>query len=293
MPCVDGRKGEPQLLRVPYHSKATNESREFLVYLPVGYQTEPSRLWPVILYLHGGGERGDGRGELDYVLGHGPLREAWICHRDLPFVMIAPQLPVFDQEVQVQGRVGAAWPVRPATAPRPATAADRPTQPMMRAPNTKPHPIFNVTEAWGDDGFPGGWQLCDEDLLAMLDMVLHEYRVDQDQVYLTGSSYGGHGTWHIAMTHPHLWAAIAPMCGDGNSAMAGELAKRQLPIWMFHGGRDTLNKPQWAYDMANALEAAGHQSVRFTVHEDCGHNCWTRAYGGQDLYDWFLRHKRS
>lgn len=41
-----------------------------------------------------------------------------------------------------------------------------------------------------------------------------------------------------------------------------------------------------AYDIANALEAAGHKSVRFTVHEDCGHVCWERAYGGRDLYDW-------
>jgi hypothetical protein len=62
---------------------------------------------------------------------------------------------------------------------------------------------------------------------------------------------------------------------------------------MFHGGRDTLNKPQWAYDMANALEQAGHQSVRFTVHEDCGHDCWTRAYSEHDLYDWFLEHRRQ
>ena len=44
----------------------------------------------MILFLHGGGERGDGKAELDLVLKHGPLKEAWSAQRDLPFVMIAP-----------------------------------------------------------------------------------------------------------------------------------------------------------------------------------------------------------
>src|SRR4029079_18163320 len=47
------------------------------------------------LFLHGNGERGDGKQELDYVLGHGPLYEAWCLKRDLPFVIISPQLPMF------------------------------------------------------------------------------------------------------------------------------------------------------------------------------------------------------
>ena len=42
----------------------------------------------------------------------------------------------------------------------------------------------------------------------------------------------------------------------------------------------------------NALDRAGHPSVRFTVHEDLGHDCWTRVYGGQDLYSWLLEQRR-
>jgi hypothetical protein len=45
--------------------------------------------------------------------------------------------------------------------------------------------------------------------------------------------------------------------------------------------------------MANALERAGCNTVRFTVHEDLGHNAWTRVYAGEDLYQWFLAHKRA
>jgi predicted peptidase len=49
-----------RLLRVPYHSTPTDDEREYLVYLPAGYDpgamAASDELWPVILFLHGGGE---------------------------------------------------------------------------------------------------------------------------------------------------------------------------------------------------------------------------------------------
>ena len=112
MTMANERRSDAQLLRIPYRSTATDESREFLVYLPVGYETGTTKRWPVILFLHGGGERGDGKEDLDYVMAHGPLGEAWIRHRDLPFIMIGPQLPVFGMDRQVQLRAGVPIPVR-------------------------------------------------------------------------------------------------------------------------------------------------------------------------------------
>lgn len=94
----------------------------------------------------------------------------------------------------------------------------------------------------------------------------------------------------MATTHPERWAAIAPICGEGNPELAHRLT--YLPIWIFQGGRDKVIRPQWVYAMANALEQAGHQSVRLTVHEDMGHDVWTRVYAGEDLYNWLLSHRR-
>jgi predicted peptidase len=289
---VDEGRSDAQLLRIPYHSTATDDSREFLVYLPIGYDAEKDQRWPVIFYLHGGGERGDGTEDLDHVMRNGPLAEAWICHRDLPFVMIGPQLPIFGMENQLQLRAGDPKPVRLASGPAPRRVVVRPSQPMVRAPDLTPSD-FDVTEAWGDDGPPGGWQLYKDDLIAMLDTVLRSFRTDPERVYLTGLSYGGYGAWYMAATSPDRWAAVAPMCGDANLELVRKLAEVQMPLWIFQGGRDARVKPQWIYDVANALERAGHQSVQLTIHEDLGHNCWTRVYAGQDLYDWFLSHKRG
>ena len=80
-----------QLKRVSYHSAATGEERDYYVYLPEGFAQKDR--WPVLMTLSGNGERGDGKGDLDYVLANGPLFEAWSQRRRLPFVIIAPQLP--------------------------------------------------------------------------------------------------------------------------------------------------------------------------------------------------------
>ncbi|MBN1583119.1 MAG: prolyl oligopeptidase family serine peptidase [Anaerolineae bacterium] len=245
-----------------------------------------------MLFLHGGGERGDGLKDLDYVLTHGPMTEAWIQRRDLPFIIIAPQLPIFDMHDQVRMREDRPKPKRLASGAPPRRAEDRPNRSMQRAPDDTPT-LYPGVDIWGKEGAKGGWQNCEQDLLDMVDATLHDYRGDPDRVYLTGLSYGGYGTWHMATAHPDRWAAIAPICGDGNPDLARRLVEAHMPIWIFQGGRDPVVKPQWIYKMACALEQAGHTSVRLTIHEDLGHDVWTRVYAGEDLYNWFLFHKRG
>jgi hypothetical protein len=85
---------ESRLVRQSYMS-SKGEPKEFFVYLPRGYDSESERRWPVMLFLHGDGERGNSREDLDWVLVHGPLYEAWVQKRDLPFLIVAPQLPLY------------------------------------------------------------------------------------------------------------------------------------------------------------------------------------------------------
>jgi predicted peptidase len=56
------------------------------LYLPRGYEKEAKR-WPLLIFLHGAGERGD---NLDLVAVHGPLKQVKEG-RDLPFIIAAPQ----------------------------------------------------------------------------------------------------------------------------------------------------------------------------------------------------------
>ncbi|MCW5966258.1 MAG: hypothetical protein KIT83_19630, partial [Bryobacterales bacterium] len=66
----------PQLLRQRYLSETTGKVRDYYVFLPKGYASSPGKAWPVLLFLHGAGERGNGLSDLEKVLVHGPLMEA-------------------------------------------------------------------------------------------------------------------------------------------------------------------------------------------------------------------------
>lgn len=61
----------------------------YQLHLPKGYAKDKTRKWPVILFLHGAGERGD---NLDLVTKHGPPKLAKEG-QDLPFIIISPQCP--------------------------------------------------------------------------------------------------------------------------------------------------------------------------------------------------------
>lgn len=60
----------------------------YALVLPDGYD-EGDDAWPLVLFLHGSGERGD---DLSRVAIHGPLKEVR-KGRAFPFVLVAPQLP--------------------------------------------------------------------------------------------------------------------------------------------------------------------------------------------------------
>ena len=60
----------------------------YLVYLPKGYNNDDNK-WPLVLFLHGAGERGD---SLKFVKRNGPpmlIEEG----KDFPFILISPQCP--------------------------------------------------------------------------------------------------------------------------------------------------------------------------------------------------------
>jgi predicted peptidase len=61
---------------------------DYLLYLPAGYDDE-KKVWPLLVFLHGSGERGD---DLEKVKVHGPpklIAEG----KPLPFIVVSPQAP--------------------------------------------------------------------------------------------------------------------------------------------------------------------------------------------------------
>ena len=62
---------------------------EYLLFLPEGYKEDKKKQWPLMLFLHGAGERGK---DLAKVAVHGPpklVKEK----TDFPFILVSPQCP--------------------------------------------------------------------------------------------------------------------------------------------------------------------------------------------------------
>jgi predicted peptidase len=128
-----------------------------------------------------------------------------------------------------------------------------------------------------------------EDSGEFIDNILDNYNVDPGRVYLTGPRLGGYGTWNMAMMYPEYFAAIAPMCGGGIVDEAHNL--RNMPVWVFQGAKDNSIPLENNRRMVDAVKAAGGD-LKFTIYPNMGHDCWTASYNNQELYDWFLSHRK-
>ena len=138
------------------------------------------------------------------------------------------------------------------------------------------------------------WQK--EAVMGLLDEALKKYKVDPERVYLTGLSMGGFGSWALAGAYPERFAAVAPICGGGNVIDVllsnRSAALKSLPIWAFHGAKDPVVKLEESQRMVDVFKRDGNQNVKLTVYPEAQHDSWTETYNNEELYQWFLEHKR-
>jgi len=134
------------------------------------------------------------------------------------------------------------------------------------------------------------WPKEIETLTALLDDIEARYNVDTDRVYLTGLSMGGFGSWALANDQPDLFAAVVPICGGIEPFFADNL--KDVPIWAFHGAKDTTVPLSQSSDIVEAIKKLGGDA-KLTVYPEAGHDSWTETYDNPELYDWLLEHRLS
>ena len=73
-----------------YRFKKTEKLKlQYLLFLPKGYKAKSAKRWPLILFLHGAGERGS---DISKVTVHGPPKIV-SSRPDFPFILVSPQCP--------------------------------------------------------------------------------------------------------------------------------------------------------------------------------------------------------
>ena len=221
----------PQKLDVKITQSVT---AKYLLALPKDYDAKAAKRWPLMLFLHGAGERGTNLNKVAY---HGPPKLI-AGGKEFPFIVVSPQCP--------------------------------------------------EDERWSDDV-----------LMALLDSVIAQQNVDTNRIYLTGLSMGGFGSWSLAAKYPERFAAVAPVCGGGTTidlllnSKAKRAAIKTLPIWAFHGTKDTAVPLAESEKMVAGFKRAGCQEAELTVYPEAGHDSWTETYNNPKLYEWFLSHERA
>lgn len=66
-----------------------NVAMDYLLYLPDNFESKPEKQWPMLVFLHGSGERGS---DLEKVKVHGPPKLI-AQGQPMPFVVLSPQCP--------------------------------------------------------------------------------------------------------------------------------------------------------------------------------------------------------
>jgi predicted peptidase len=200
---------------------------DYLLYLPEDYNKDKGKRWPLVLHLHGIGERGD---DVSRVKGHG-LPRLVEEGRKFPFILVSPQCP---------------------------------------------------ERSW--------WESETDMLIALLDEIEVNYRVDKNRIYLMGLSMGGFGTWALAAKQPERFAAIAPICGGGDPKTAPLI--KNIPMWVFHGEKDDVVDPAKSQEMVDAVKAAGG-NPKFTLYPGVDHDAWDPTYANEEFWKWLLAQRKK
>jgi len=139
------------------------------------------------------------------------------------------------------------------------------------------------------------WVALTEPLMSLLNSVTAQYQVDRRRIYLTGLSMGGRGTWALAIKNPEVFAALVPICGrvpDVDQFLVKVEALKDVPIWVFHGAKDS-RVPVQNSDSIVAVLRSVQGNVSYTVYPDADHDSWTETYNDPEVNRWMLAQSLS
>ena len=219
----------------------------YQVFVPENWS--PKQKWPIILFLHGAGERGSD-GLLQTLAG---LPQAIRMDRSrFPTVVVMPQCP------------RESWWPAPEMEAVALAALDAATNEF------KGDPKRTYLTGLSMGGY-GSWDLAS--------------RYPGKFAAVVPICGGITAPEHLVKIHPELAKTAYP---DDPKSYA-EVAKRigNTPVWIFHGAEDETVPPDSSRKLNKALKTAGG-NVRYTEYQGVGHDSWDKAYAEPDLMPWLL-----
>jgi predicted peptidase len=218
---------------------------------PLNYS--PSKKYPLLVFLHGSGERGnDNEAQLKW---GGTLFADSANRAKYPAIVVFPQCPVTSSWAVIK-RGASADSLGGFSFP-------------IDQPATKPLQL----------------------VMDFIDTLVKHGQVDTKRIYIGGLSMGGFGTFEILWRKPNMFAAAIPVCGGGNPEAVKSYAKK-FPVWIFHGAKDLIVPVGNSRLMVNTLKAAG-ADVKYSEYPEVNHDSWNNAFAEPDLLNWLFAQKKK
>jgi predicted peptidase len=225
----------------------TRDTLQYRILFPEAF--DPQKKYPVVIFLHGRGERGSDNEK--QLLNGGKLFLNEELRKKFPAIVIFPQCPESSYWSNVNITTD--------------TAGKR-------------------TFHFQKEGKPTKSMSA---LLGMIDNFLEKPYADHDQIYVGGLSMGGMGTYELLRRKPKTFAAAFAICGGDTLANVNKY--KNVPLWIFHGGKDDQVDPAYSIRISNQLKITGKE-VKFNYYPDANHNSWDLALAEPELLPWLFSH---
>jgi predicted peptidase len=212
-----------------------------------------SKKYPLMLVLHGAGERGS---DNDAQLKYGTelfLKDT--IRKKYPAIVIFPQCPTNDFWSNVK--------ITQDSATKKLTFTFQADAPPTKA-----------------------MQL----LMGLVTNFIDKPFVNVHKIYVGGLSMGGMGTLEIIGREPAVFAAAFDICGGDNTANVKKYAKK-VPLWIFHGQKDSVVPYTHSEVVVAALKEAG-ANPKYTLYPNDDHNSWNDAFAEPMLIPWLFSHSK-
>ncbi len=163
---------------------ADGDTLLYRILYPENYDVDHHKKYPLLLFLHGAGERGSDN-QKQLVHGASLFLEP-VMRKEFPAIVVFPQCPA-----------GSSW--------------------------ANYRKIMNEEEGtFSDEVYPPTAPMAL--VMALHDQLVKKERVNKDRLYVMGLSMGGFGTFDILARKPETFAAAVPICGGGNPGLARRYA---------------------------------------------------------------------
>ena len=231
--------------------KKNTDSLPYRILLPKNFDS--TKEYPLLLFLHGAGERGNDNEAQLYHLSNFFL--SYEFRNSFPSIIIFPQCPKNSYWAKIKGI---------------------------------PNPKYPTQKESFSDNLPENSQLLIVE--SLLSNIENTYKIDPNKRYMAGLSMGGMGTFELVARNPNYFAAGIAICGGANPNWAKFFKK--TPLWIFHGLKDNVVPPELSINIYNSIKTYNSES-KLTLYENVGHNSWDPAFEEVEIMNWLFSFKKK